>query len=570
MFRTLSGISVKGIEKTMENQKKLERLENFEGVAGPVLTIVMDGVGIAPAGPTNAVSRAFTATLDKLMATRPMVTLKAHGTAVGLPTDDDMGNSEVGHNALGSGQVFAQGAKLVSQSIESGKMFTSATWGELIDNVKNNGSTLHFLGLFSDGNVHSHIDHLKAMIVEAKKEGVKRVRLHILLDGRDVGETSALDYIEPFEEFMSGLRAPDFDIKIASGGGRMQITMDRYEANWAMVERGWHTHVLGEGRQFASAAEAVKTYRDELHVIDQDLPAFVIAEDGKPVGTIEDGDSVIFYNFRGDRSIEISRAFDAPAGDFDKFDRVRVPSVVYAGMLEYDGDLHIPKKYLVNPPEINNTLGEYLAGTGISQLAISETQKYGHVTYFWNGNRSGKFSEELETYIEVPSDVVPFEQRPWMKCAEITDKLIECLESGKYKYLRVNFPNGDMVGHTGSLEATICSMEALDLQLGRLLAVVERLHGVAIITADHGNADEMAELDKKTHEPKKNADGSYKPKTSHTLNRVPCILYNASGNDLGLREDKGTFGLSNVAATMVNLMGYKAPAMWDESMLEIR
>ena len=328
----------------MENLKKLEKLENFEGVAGPVLTVVMDGVGIAPAGPTNAVSRAFTSTLDKLMTTRPMVTLKAHGTAVGLPTDDDMGNSEVGHNALGSGQVFAQGAKLVSQSIESGKMFESATWRELIANVKNNNSTLHFLGLFSDGNVHSHIDHLKAMILEAKKEGVKRVRLHILLDGRDVGETSALDYINPFEEFMAGLRAPDFDIMIASGGGRMQITMDRYEANWAMVERGWHTHVLGEGRQFASAAEAVKTYRDEYHVIDQDLPAFVIAENGKPVGTIEDGDSVIFYNFRGDRSIEISRAFDAPEGAFDKFDRVRVPKVVYAGMLEYDGDLHIPKK----------------------------------------------------------------------------------------------------------------------------------------------------------------------------------------------------------------------------------
>ena len=398
----------------MENLKKLEKLENFEGVAGPVLTVVMDGVGIAPAGPTNAVSRAFTSTLDKLMTTRPMVTLKAHGTAVGLPTDDDMGNSEVGHNALGSGQVFAQGAKLVSQSIESGKMFESATWRELIANVKNNNSTLHFLGLFSDGNVHSHIDHLKAMILEAKKEGVKRVRLHILLDGRDVGETSALDYINPFEEFMAGLRAPDFDIMIARGGGRMQITMDRYEANWAMVERGWHTHVLGEGRQFASAAEAVKTYRDEYHVIDQDLPAFVIAENGKPVGTIEDGDSVIFYNFRGDRSIEISRAFDAPEGAFDKFDRVRVPKVVYAGMLEYDGDLHIPKKYLVNPPEITNTLGEYLAGTGVTQLAISETQKYGHVTYFWNGNRSGKFSEELETYIEVPSDVVPFEQRPWM------------------------------------------------------------------------------------------------------------------------------------------------------------
>ncbi len=554
----------------MKNEKKLERLENFEGVAGPVLTIVMDGVGLAPAAPTNAVSRAFTPTLDALMSSRPMVTLKAHGTAVGLPSDDDMGNSEVGHNALGAGQVFAQGAKLVTQSIESGKMFSSSTWQELVSNVKTSGGTLHFLGLFSDGNVHSHIDHLKAMISEAKAEGVRRVRLHILLDGRDVGETSALEYINPFEDFISGLRAPDFDIKIASGGGRMKITMDRYEADWSMVERGWHTHVLGEGRQFASAAEAVKAYRDEYHVIDQDLPPFVIAENGTPVGTIEDGDSVIFYNFRGDRSIEISRAFDTPEGAFDKFDRVRFPKVVYAGMLEYDGDLHIPKKYLVNPPEITNTLGEYLAGTGISQLAISETQKYGHVTYFWNGNRSGKFSDELETYIEVPSDVVPFEQRPWMKCAEITDKLIECLESGKYRYLRVNYPNGDMVGHTGSLEATICSMEALDLQLARVLAVVERLHGVAIITADHGNADEMAELDKKTHEPKKNADGSYKSKTSHTLNRVPCILYNASGKELGLREDLGGFGLSNVAATMVNLMGYKAPDMWDESMLEIK
>ncbi len=554
----------------MENVKKLQRLENFDGVPGPVLTIVMDGVGLAPEGPTNAVSRAMTPTLDKLMSTRPMVTLKAHGTAVGLPSDDDMGNSEVGHNALGAGQVFAQGAKLVTQSIESGKMFTSDTWRQLVSNVKSSNGTLHFLGLFSDGNVHSHIDHLKSMIKEAKAEGVGRVRLHILLDGRDVGETSALEYIDPFEEFLAGLRSPDFDIKIASGGGRMKITMDRYEANWSMVEQGWHTHVLGEGRQFASAAEAVKTYRDEYHVIDQDLPPFVIAENGKPVGTVEDGDSVIFYNFRGDRSIEISRAFDAPEGSFDKFDRVRVPKVVYAGMLEYVGDLHIPKKYLVAPPEITNTLGEYLAGSGIPQLAISETQKYGHVTYFWNGNRSGKFSEELETYIEVSSDVVPFEQRPWMKCAEITDKLIECLESGKYRYLRVNYPNGDMVGHTGSLEATVCSMEALDLQLARVLAVVERLHGVAIVTADHGNADEMAELDKKTRQPKQNADGSYKAKTSHTLNRVPCILYNASGKELGLKEDRGSFGLSNVAATMVNLMGFKAPEMWDESMLEIK
>ena len=375
----------------------LEKSKKFAGVEGPLLTIVMDGVGIAPANGANAVAAAHTPTLDYLLNNYPTIAIRAHGTAVGLPSDDDMGNSEVGHNALGSGQVFAQGAKLVSQSIETGKLFNSDTWCELVENVKNNNSTLHFIGLFSDGNVHSHIDHLKALIEAAKGSGVASVRIHILLDGRDVGETSALDYVLPFEEYIDGLRSVDFDIAIASGGGRMQITMDRYEANWAMVEAGWKTHVLGEGRQFASAEEAIRTYRDETKVIDQDLPPFVIAKDGKPVGNIKDGDSVVFFNFRGDRSIEISKAFES-GEEFAYFDRKRVPKVYYAGMLEYDGDLHIPSKYLVNPPEITNTMTEYLVSAGISELAISETQKYGHVTYFWNGNKSGKFSEELETY----------------------------------------------------------------------------------------------------------------------------------------------------------------------------
>ena len=550
---------------------KLNKLNNFSGVTGPVLTIVMDGVGLAGDTVSNAVKTAYTPNLDRLMANYPMVALKAHGTAVGLPSDDDMGNSEVGHNALGAGQVFAQGAKLVSNSIESGKMFASATWQELIGGVKANNSTLHFLGLFSDGNVHSHIDHLKAMLVQAKKEGVHTVRVHILIDGRDVGETSALEYINPFEDFIADLRDADFDVMIASGGGRMQITMDRYEANWAMVEAGWKTHVLGEGRQFASAAEAVQTYRDELHVIDQDLPAFVIAKNGKPVGTVEDGDSVIFFNFRGDRSIEISKTFDAAEGEFDKFDRVRVPKVLYAGMLEYDGDLHIPSKYLVSPPEITNTMGEYLAAAKVPVLAISETQKYGHVTYFWNGNKSGKFDDELETYIEIPSDVVPFEQRPWMKCAEITDTLIDCLRSGKFKCLRVNFPNGDMVGHTGSLAATRCSMEALDLQLGRILPVIDELGGVAVITADHGNADEMFEMDKKG-QPKVDKDGKMKSKTSHTLNPVPCIIYDNTDakNAYTVKADEGNFGLSNVAATVINLLGYEAPEMWDASIIDVK
>ena len=295
--------------------------------------------------------------------------------------------------------------------------------------------------------------------------------------------------------------------------------------------------MLGNGRQFASAAEAVETYRAELGVIDQDLPPFVIAKDGEPVGTINDGDSVIFYNFRGDRAIEISKTFDAAEGEFDKFDRVRVPNVLYAGMLEYDGDLHIPHRYLVNPPEITNTMGEYLANTGVKQYAISETQKYGHVTYFWNGNKSGKFSDALEPYVEVPSDVVPFEQRPWMKCAEITDKLIE----------------------------------ALDLQLARILTVVDKLGGVALITADHGNADEMYECDKKGM-PKAGKDGKFKAKTSHTLNPVPCIIYGNTDakNSYTVKSDNGQFGLSNVAATMVNLMGYEAPAMWDESIIEVK
>mgnify|MGYP001809992152 FL=1 len=538
----------------------------FSGYKGPVLVVVMDGIGITDITDGNAVSQSYTPTLDRLMKEYPNTLLKAHGTAVGLPSDEDMGNSEVGHNAIGAGQVFAQGAKLVSSAIETGAMFTARGWSDIRDNAVENGSTLHFIGLFSDGNVHSHVDHLKAMIAQAKKEGVKTVRVHVLLDGRDVGETSALEYVDPFEAYLASLTDTTFDARIASGGGRMFITMDRYDADWSMVERGWKTHVLGEGRQFASAHEAIETLRAETKAIDQDLGAFVIGENGKAIGTIEDGDSVVFFNFRGDRAIEISKAFEAAS--LDKFDRVRVPNVTYAGMLEYDGDLHIPSRYLVNPPSIKNTMGEALARTGVTQLAISETQKYGHVTYFWNGNNSGKFSESLETYIEVPSDVIPFEQRPWMKAAEVTDKLIEALESGKHVFARVNYPNGDMVGHTGSFPAARVAVETVDLVLTRLIPVIDRLGGCMLITADHGNADEMYETDKKTGKAKTNKDGTPKAKTSHTLNKVPFIIYdNAHKGEYVLKE--GVFGLSNIAATVVNLLGYEAPSMWDESMIRL-
>ena len=519
----------------------------------PVVLVVMDGVGVRASDFGNAVNNAYKPTLDNLWENCPHTEIKAHGVAVGLPSDSDMGNSEVGHNALGCGQIYSQGAKLVNESIESGDMFTTETWKALVDKCKDNGK-MHFLGLLSDGNVHSHINHLKALISRAKEEGVKEVRLHVLLDGRDVPETSALIYVDEIENYMAGLNDDSFHACIASGGGRMKITMDRYEANWAMVEEGWHTHVLGEGRQFASAKEAIETYRAETGVVDQDLPAFVIAKDGKPVGTIEDGDSVILFNFRGDRAQEISLAFDGDES-FDKFDRVRVPDVMYAGMLQYDADLNIPHHFLTYPPKIKYTLSEHLVKHGIRMYAISETQKYGHVTYFWNGNRSEKFDEDLETYEEVKSDVVPFEQRPWMKSAEITDKLVEAIKSGKYDFLRTNYPNGDMVGHTGNYEATIIGVESVDLQLARVKEAVDAVNGIMIVTADHGNADEMYEKPKKEGAP-------IKAKTSHTLSKVPFIVY---GADVTMKE--GDFGLSNVAAVVTDLLDLPADEHWNESII---
>ena len=545
----------------------LQKLSSYAGVTGPVVVIVLDGYGLPKTDVGSAIAAAKKPTLDRLFANYPNIRLRAHGTAVGMPSDDDMGNSEVGHNAIGAGQVYAQGAALVSNAISSGDIWLGSAWQQIVGGAKSGRGVIHFIGLFSDGNVHSHIDHLKAMVERAKAEGVKTVRIHALLDGRDVPESSALDYVVPFEAFLNDLSTDGFDARIASGGGRQYITMDRYDANWSMVDKGWKTHVLGEGPQFANATEAVNGLR-AAHpgTIDQDLPEFVIADNGQPIGTIEDGDAVVFYNFRGDRAIEITRAF-VEAG-FDKFDRIRYPKVTYAGMLQYDGDLQLPKRFLVAPPAIKDTSGEWFSKAGITQFACSETQKFGHVTYFWNGNRSGKF--EGETYLEVPSDVVPFEQRPWMKAAEIADAMIAAIKSGQYKVLRCNFANGDMVGHTGNFDAARIAIEAVDLSLGRLLKAVDAAGGVALITADHGNADEMFELDKKTKQPAMNKDGSFKAKTAHTLNPVPLILYdNVSGGKLGLQQTE-TCGLSNIAATVSNLLGLEKHAAWDESVLAVK
>jgi 2,3-bisphosphoglycerate-independent phosphoglycerate mutase len=553
----------------------LKKNPAWKGRRGPVVLVIMDGVGYGAYKEGDAVADSKMYHLSAIKAGSPHTRLKAHGKAVGLPSDDDMGNSEVGHNAMGCGRVFSQGAALVSASIESGAMFRGKAWQEIAANLTSGSGprtpTLHFIGLFSDGNVHSHLDHLKAMIRRAKQDGIRRVRVHVLFDGRDVGETSALEYLDPFEAFLAEERTGDFDPRIGSGGGRMWITMDRYGADWSMVERGWKTHVHGEARQFSSAREAVETYRKEIPgIIDQDLKEFVVAEGGKPIGAIEDGDSVIYFNFRGDRALEITAAFEEDR--FDKFDRGRRPRVCYAGMMEYDGDTHVPKRYLVSPPAIDRTMGEYLAASGVRTLAISETQKYGHVTYFFNGNRTGKFDDKLEDYVEIKSDVVPFEQRPWMKCAEITDEVLAALSSGKYDFIRLNYPNGDMVGHTGVYQAVVCSMEGMDLQLGRLAKGVAEAGGLMVITADHGNSDDMFEHNKKTGAVIYKEDGSPKAKTSHSLNPVPCIIYDPGYQGEYQRGAEGCLreglGISSIAATCIHLLGYLPPEDYDPSVLK--
>ncbi len=549
----------------------LRKHARFPAVTGPVVVCVMDGVGIGRRDESDAVWLARTPTLDWLSQNTPSGTLVAHGRAVGMPSDDDMGNSEVGHNALGAGRVFDQGAKLVAKAIASGTLFEgdqAKIWKSITERVRTRESTLHFLGLLSDGNVHSHIDHLFALLRRCDEEGIERVRIHALLDGRDVPETSALDYVDALEALLEKISAdPRRDYRIASGGGRMTTTMDRYEADWAMVARGWQTHVRGEGRTFARCREAIETFRSEAPGIgDQMLPQFVLGDaDALPVGRVVDGDALVLFNFRGDRAIEISRAFEDD--DFPHFDRGPRPDVLYAGMMEYDGDLRLPSRYLVAPPEIDRTLGEYLARAGIPQLAISETQKFGHVTYFWNGNRSGAFDEDVERYVEIPSDERPFEERPWMKAAEITDRLIDELANGRHRHARVNYANGDMVGHTGDHTASIQAVAAVDLQLARLLRVIDQLKGALVVTADHGNADCMFEIDERTGEAKLGPDGRSKPKTSHTLNPVTLHVYAPSIAVSLASPGKGRAGLANIAASVLALLGYEAPEDYEPSLI---
>ena len=516
---------------------------------GPVVLVVMDGVGLSDNEKYNAVKQAHLETLHSLMEKYPTAKLGAAGEYVGIPKDD-MGNSEVGHNAMGAGEIVLQRSAAVENDVNTGEIFNTKPWLDIIERIHQNNSTLHFMGIFSDGNVHSNISHLEKMMAQAQKDGIEHIRVHTLIDGRDVPPHSEPKYIQRLEKFVHELGDPDY--KIASGGGRMVITCDRYENDWGMVEKGWHTHVLGEGRQFASATEAIETFRKETKDLqDQYMPAFVIAKDGEPIGKIQDGDAVVYIDFRADRAIEMAQAFTY--NDFPHFDRVKRPDVYFAGMTEYNEDLHVPEHVLVSSPVFKHTLTKHLASRGKKQYAISETVKFGHITYYFNGNSYEVPEGEVEE--EVPSYLEPFDTRPWMKSAEITDKLLAAIESQKYDFLRINYPGGDMVGHFADMEATITAMEAIDISLKRIVDAVNKLGGITVITADHGNAEELAD-----------ADGT--PKTSHTTNRVPCIFVDETDNASKYRLSKGDRGLANLASTIAMLLGEEPDEAWLPSIIE--
>jgi 2,3-bisphosphoglycerate-independent phosphoglycerate mutase len=539
--------------------------EPREDTAGSkrVVLLIMDGVGIGRQDGFDAVDLARTPRLDELERNGLHRRLVAHGTAVGLPSDDDMGNSEVGHNILGAGRIFPQGAKRVKDAFDSQEIWKTEVWTSLVARCRA-GGTLHLLGLLSDGGVHSNISHLFEIIDRAVSEGVGTIRLHVLFDGRDVPDRTAEKYLREVRDHIG--EHPDCDIEIASGGGRMTTTMDRYGADWTIVERGWDAHVRGIAQLVDSAEQGVELGRTAPGGgSDQTLPAFTVrASSGEPVGAMRDGDAVLLFNFRGDRAMEIVEAFES--SHFANFDRGVVPDVYLAGMCLYDGDTSLPTNYLVGAATIDETVSELIARAGLGQFACAETQKFGHVTYFWNGNRSDKFDDATETYVEIASDPPPFDHRPWMKSAETADEVIAAVDSGRYSFIRANFAGGDMVGHSGELIPSILAVESIDLAIGRIHDVCRRGAVDLVVTADHGNADDMVQRDD-AGSPLIGNDGAAVPRTAHSLNAVPLLIAPAPGRDLELRDELDDAGLANVGATLLDLLGLPVPESYEPSLV---
>lgn len=528
----------------MKYKRELLYNNNMERNKDKVILVVMDGVGYSAQKEFNAVEKTqlyFRGNLNTL--------INASGEWVGL-SKGDMGNSEVGHNTMGAGKIYKQGSALVDQNFNNGNIFNGSVWNLLINNVIKNNSTFHLVGLLSDGGVHSNIEHLKLMLKNLHVNKVKKVRLHILLDGRDVEPQSALNYINEIENYILNLNEANY--LIASGGGRMKMLMDRYNADLEMVKLGYETIVNGKGKQFGSAKDAINFARSKnATIIDQDIEPFIIAKNNQPVGIVEEHDSMLLFNFRADRAIEFSEIF---SGKNEKYGIPKVPEIIYAGMLEYDSDNHIPVNYLAQPPEIENTLEEFLVKKGKSTYSISETQKFGHITKYFNGNHVNKFNEELQTFVEISSLEIPFEQQPQMMAVEIKNNLINAIKSNKYDFLRCNLANGDMIGHTGNYEIVCKALEVVKKCVEEIIEVANEFEYNLIVLADHGNSEEMATL----------KNGKWIAKTSHTTNKVPLNIF--TNKPFSLKQ--GEFGLANIAKTITDLMCLEGESIWEESVLQ--
>ena len=533
----------------------LKNLQQYFSGRGPLIHVVLDGWGVGAADETNAVNRANLPVMSRLIRGCPYTQLWTHGKYVGLPNEKDMGGSEVGHMTMGAGMVMEQGPTLIQNLLQSGEFFENPVLSRIIQNCVERDTPLHLLGLLSNGNIHSHVDHTEAIIRHAFQSGIRRCYLHALLDGRDVGVQSALDFTEPFEKLFSELKGqrPGIDYAFASGGGREVITMDR-DNNWEKIETGWQIHVHGQSEnQFPSIRDAIEHFRKQNpEIIDQDIPGFVIIRNGEAVGRIEDQHALIFTNFRGDRATEFSQA--VLADDFPYFERYRCPEVLFAGMTQYDQDNQIPPDYLVGTPVVEEPFGKRILELGLKQFRLSETQKYAHVTFFYNGGYREPLDPLQENYHLIASDKIPsFAERPAMKAPGISKKAVEFINSGEYQYGLINFANADMVGHTGDFHATVRAVEAADAALDNIVRAIDAVNGLLVITADHGNADEMLIS---------NQNGTLEISTKHSLNPVPFLIYDPLYNgDYRLKPFGQDYNnnLSNIAATNFLLLGQAVP-----------
>ena len=497
----------------------------------PVVLMILDGYGLNKKEEANAVFEAKTPVMDKLMAECPFVEGNASGLAVGLP-DGQMGNSEVGHLNMGAGRIVYQELTRITKSIADGDFFENEEFLAAVENCKKNNSALHMYGLVSDGGVHSHNTHIYGLLELAKRNGLEKVYVHCFLDGRDTPPASGKDFVAELEAKMAEIGVG----KVASVMGRY-YAMDR-DNRWDRVELAYRALTLGEGNKNESATAAIQASYDDGKTDEFVMPT-VVTENGAPVGLINDNDSIIFFNFRPDRAREITRAFCDD--EFAGFAREKKQGLVYVCFTDYDETI-TGKRVAFKKQMITNTFGEFLAANGKTQARIAETEKYAHVTFFFNGGIEEPNAGEDRILVKSPK-VATYDLQPEMSAPQVCDKLVEAIGSDKYDVIIINFANPDMVGHTGVESAAISAVEAVDACVGRAVEAIKNVGGVMFICADHGNAEQLVDYE------------TGAPFTAHTTNPVPFILVNADEN-LGLREGGC---LADIAPTLIEIMGMEQP-----------